>query len=88
MNQPAVTSSPDRAVICTPPILTRSSLDLSPSSLLPTLKSGAVSCGEFYMHQFTDAFKAMTLREFLLEPRLAEEFQAARFLSWLGGKLA
>jgi len=40
------------------------------------------------MTQFNDAFKAMTLREFFLEPRLADEFQAARFLSWLGGKLA
>lgn len=40
------------------------------------------------VNSFSDTFKAMTLREFLLEPRLAEEFQAARFLSWLGGKLA
>jgi hypothetical protein len=40
------------------------------------------------MSQFTDAFKAMLLREFFLEPRLAKEFQAARFLSWASGKLA
>lgn len=40
------------------------------------------------MNQFTDAFKAMILREFLLEPRLAEEFQAARVLSHISGKLA
>src|SRR4051812_43001990 len=40
------------------------------------------------MAEHTDTFKAMTLREFLLEPGLAEEFQAARALSWVGGKLA
>jgi hypothetical protein len=40
------------------------------------------------MEQPTDAFKAMILREFFLEPRLAEEFQAARVLSWAGDKLA
>jgi hypothetical protein len=40
------------------------------------------------MSEFTDAFKAMALREFFLEPGPAQEFQAARFLSWLGGKSA
>jgi hypothetical protein len=40
------------------------------------------------MNPHTDAFKAMILREFFLEPRLAEEFQAARVVSWVGGKLA
>jgi WD40 repeat protein len=40
------------------------------------------------MKQDTDAFKALLLREFLLEPGLAQEFQAARVLSWVGGKLA
>lgn len=40
------------------------------------------------MEQPTDAFKAMILREFFLEPQLAEEFQAARVLSGAGDKLA
>jgi hypothetical protein len=40
------------------------------------------------MSEFTDAFKVMVLREFFLEPGPAEEFQAACFLSWLGGKSA
>src|SRR4051812_35094101 len=40
------------------------------------------------MNQFTEAFKAITLREFFLESRLPEEFQAARVFSWAGGKLA
>jgi hypothetical protein len=40
------------------------------------------------MDSFTDVFQAMILREFFLEPRLAQEFNAARVLSWLGRKLA
>jgi hypothetical protein len=32
----------------------------------------------------TNVFKAMALREFYCEPRLADEFRAARWLAWLG----
>ncbi len=37
------------------------------------------------MTQVQNAFKAMALREFYCEPRLADEFRAARWLAVLGG---
>ena len=37
------------------------------------------------MNHLANAFRAMALREFYREPRLADEFEAARWLAWLGG---